>query len=310
MLVFPVGTPLVSWALLLKCRGTLRMRGTNALVDATAFIHHDYEPGFYAWECLEILRRFFFVGVITVALPAGSVGQMFAALIVAITWLLLVTLAKPFKADSDNAIAVSCSFALVVILNITLVFQLADLAEGHEDVMSEWQYDLLKTNEEALSFAMGAFLVFAFLLVVTLIGGQAYLKYLKEKETAEWSVPTLDPPHFQWRPKRGLYTCFLRRVSMHMRPAPCPCPRPCSCSYSCSCVTAPQPLQDGGRFGCTISLRSVPQDAPLPRLPRQLDPLRPAHALLARHRQERRDRHPRLARLPHSPLVRRVMIVV
>ena len=46
-----------------------------------------------AWECLEILRRLFFTGLITVILPAGSARQLFTALIVAITWLLVLMLA-------------------------------------------------------------------------------------------------------------------------------------------------------------------------------------------------------------------------
>ena len=162
-----------------------------------------------------MLRRFFFVGVITVILPVGSARQLFAALIVAVTWLLLLTLAKPFKADSDDAVAVGCSFSLVALLTVAQLFQLADLAEVQEDVMSARRYALIKTNEVALSFAMCGFLVFAFLLVCGMIGGQAYKRYLKDKEAAKWAVPTLDPPYFQWRPKRGMYTCFLRRAASH-----------------------------------------------------------------------------------------------
>ena len=103
----------------------------------------------------------------------------------------------------------ACSFSLVVLLAIAQLFQLADVAEAQEDVMSDAQLSLLNINEVALAFAMGAFLVLAFVLVCGLIGGQAYAEYLKDQEQAKWAVPTLDPPYFQWRPKRGLYTCFL-----------------------------------------------------------------------------------------------------
>ena len=47
------------------------------------------------------------------------------------------------------------------------------------------------------------------LLVVGTISAQAYAEYRKDQETAAWATPTLDPPYYQWRPKRGLYSCFL-----------------------------------------------------------------------------------------------------
>ena len=78
--------PIITTGLLLKCRNALRSGTTNALVDATSFIHHDYERDFYAWEALDILRKFFFVGLITVLFPVGSAAQIFAAL-VALTFL-------------------------------------------------------------------------------------------------------------------------------------------------------------------------------------------------------------------------------
>ena len=48
-----------------------------------------------------------------------------------------------------------------------------------------------------------------------MVGWQAYAGYRKEKESAKWAVPMLDPPYFQWRPKRGVYTCFLRCAATH-----------------------------------------------------------------------------------------------
>ena len=140
---------------------------------ATCNFELDAGPKF-AHAALRI-RRFFFVGVITVIFPSGSARQLFAAVIAAMTWLLFLTLSKPFKAESDDAVAVACAFSLVVLLAIAQLFHLAQLAEVQEDVMSKWQYDLLSSNSVVLSFVMGGFLLFVFFLVCGMIGGQACL---------------------------------------------------------------------------------------------------------------------------------------
>ena len=57
-------------------------------------------------QALEILRKFFFVGLITVIFPVGSSRQLFVAGLAAVAWLFLVMLCQPFKLGSDNAIAV------------------------------------------------------------------------------------------------------------------------------------------------------------------------------------------------------------
>ena len=54
--------------------------------------------------------------------------------------------------------------------------------------------------------------------------------------------------------------------------------------------------------GQLLEHRLPPVRGPL-RLPRLVDALRLADTILPRHRQKRRDHHPRLARLPHAALV-------
>ena len=44
--------------------------------------------------------------------PVGSARQLFTGLIVAMVWLLLLVLTKPFKALSDDAVAVSSPHVL------------------------------------------------------------------------------------------------------------------------------------------------------------------------------------------------------
>ena len=106
----------------------------------------------------------------------------------------------------------SCSLSLVILLLCAQLFKLADLPR----LMSPSQHDLLQIDEVALAVAMMIFILSAFFLVGVLIGLQAYLSYLKDKQERKWAVPTLDPPYFQWRPKRGLYTCFLSHYKMEV----------------------------------------------------------------------------------------------
>ena len=82
--------------------------------SATSFIHSDFKTSHYRYlrEILEILRKLFFLGLITVILPIGSAMQLFASQLVAITWLLVLFVCRPFKSVVDNAVAVGCSFSL------------------------------------------------------------------------------------------------------------------------------------------------------------------------------------------------------
>ena len=72
ILLYPVGTLLLSGALLLAIRGAVTAGKSNPLLTATAFLHDEFTVEFYWWEVLEMIRRLVLVGFAVFVMP-GSV---------------------------------------------------------------------------------------------------------------------------------------------------------------------------------------------------------------------------------------------
>ena len=62
LLVWPIGMPLIFLLVLFPIRKALRQRRKTIMVQATAFLHKEYEPTFFWWEIVTLMQRLILTG--------------------------------------------------------------------------------------------------------------------------------------------------------------------------------------------------------------------------------------------------------
>ena len=118
--LYPIGNTLLFGALLFFARDSIVRNRPTKLSTSIAFLYREYRTAFLFWEVIEMVRRVIFVGVF-VAFRQGTVEQLAYATISAVLFLALQMLSAPFKATTDEFMAVMCNLALAVFF-ITCVF--------------------------------------------------------------------------------------------------------------------------------------------------------------------------------------------
>ncbi|KAL1515069.1 hypothetical protein AB1Y20_004134 [Prymnesium parvum] len=112
--VWPVGMPLLFSAVLLMCRASIRLGQTTRLVRVTAFLHREYDKAFYWWEVIFLLQRIVLVGF--VQWIVHPTHRLLFAFVVALAYLIILLLAKPYKRTDVCIIAYSSQAATAIIL--------------------------------------------------------------------------------------------------------------------------------------------------------------------------------------------------
>ncbi len=107
--VYPVGVPLLYLILLLAARKALSNEEETRLSAALGFLHREYEPRYFWWEVLEILKKLMLVGFMAVVVP-GSVYQLVIAMMISLALLLLTAVAAPYRSDVHDFLALGSSF--------------------------------------------------------------------------------------------------------------------------------------------------------------------------------------------------------
>lgn len=99
--VYLIGLPLCTFILLFKNRKKLR---SPAIESKYGVLYRQYEHEWYWWECLLMLEKCFLTGAM-VAIAPGSPIQLLIALIVCVSYVLLVVYAGPYKGAMEDRLA-------------------------------------------------------------------------------------------------------------------------------------------------------------------------------------------------------------
>merc|ERR1712023_245924 len=118
-----------AWQALLTERPT-------ALSRALSFLVKDYEPAYFWWELLEAWKKLFLVGFMVLIMP-GEVEQLVIAFLVSLVYMLLVSVAQPFKEGGDDFFAKACGFALAFIFFVSVLLKQGVLTEAVEESLTE-----------------------------------------------------------------------------------------------------------------------------------------------------------------------------
>ena len=121
IILYPVGLLLLTAALLFASRAAIRTKRPTTLSCAIAFLHREYEPQFFWWELVEMLRRLVLVGLMV--LVQGSMMQIVVGTLLSAAFLLFQVQASPYLELSDDFLASVCSFFLVVVVVCSYAFK-------------------------------------------------------------------------------------------------------------------------------------------------------------------------------------------
>lgn len=115
MLLWPIGMPIVFLLLLFRSRKAIQSRRPNALSNAIKFLHKEYEPAFFWWEPLEMMRKLFLTGFLLVLVedPEKDFKRIFVATLVSLIFMLLTALARPFRSEANDFFCVGVHLVLV-----------------------------------------------------------------------------------------------------------------------------------------------------------------------------------------------------
>jgi len=144
--------PICYIALLLPVGKALRHKRATRLVHATSFLHREYESQWFLWEPVFLIQRLVLVGYVQLIPDTYSFIRLSAALMVIIAYLIVLMMAKPYKADDVDLTAIASQSALTCIFfsalclklfqeldELELVSNINGLAERTLGFGSQWQ---------------------------------------------------------------------------------------------------------------------------------------------------------------------------
>ena len=211
IVVYPIGLLVLNAALLTKARHTIRSREPSVFTIATAFLHREYEPHFFWWELVEMGRRFVLVGLLI--LYQDTMMQLILGTLLAATFLLVQLVASPYKETTDDLLASSSSFCLVVLFLVSIIFKYEALT-GIDDirgVLSSEQKGLYVLSSLSLTLvalaAVGGAIFLSMVIFVVQVGAEgerlrrearnAMARRLRWQESGnEVEPPPIEADHF------------------------------------------------------------------------------------------------------------------
>ena len=122
--------------LILSSRHAILDDKPTSLSKALSFLVRDYSPVFMWWELVMLWRQLYLIGFALLVMM-GTVQQLVISFLVALVYMLLVSVATPFKDEGDNYFAQACSFALAATFLFVLVLKFGELAEAVRDMAKE-----------------------------------------------------------------------------------------------------------------------------------------------------------------------------
>ena len=128
--IWPLGLPLCYFILLQGCQRDFSRRAQTPLVAATELLHKEYKPTFYWWELLSLLQRLILTGFVLLIDEEKGLVRMNAGVMVALLYLVILLLVRPYKRPDNNFIAIATQFSVVCVLfSATLLRMYYDISE-------------------------------------------------------------------------------------------------------------------------------------------------------------------------------------
>ena len=172
--LYPCGISALYIALMLCARRAILDEKSTSLSVALGFLTQDFEPAYFWWELLEAWKKLFLVGFLQLAAQPGSLEQLTLGFLLSIIYLLLVSVAQPFKDDGDDAFGKACAFALTCLFYFSGVLKVGVLTEDVESTLSPrlsqlYSFDGTFVTVSMIVSVLSALLLAALMTVIQLI---------------------------------------------------------------------------------------------------------------------------------------------
>ena len=179
--IYPLGLLMLNATLLFLAREAITTQRPTKLSRCIGFLHNEYELYFFWWEIIEMLRRFVLVGMMVLA--QGSMMQLILGILTSAAFMLFQVQASPYKELTDDLLASSATFTLVVMFTCATAFKYAELTglEGLWPILTHEQRQLYIPNDAILTLFMlacslGALILSALIFLVQLSAEGARLR--------------------------------------------------------------------------------------------------------------------------------------
>ena len=115
LVIWPIGMPLIYMLVLFPSRQALRQGRRTRMVQATAFLHKEYNPTFFWWEIVTLTQRLVLTGWVLLIPIENDAWRIFLGLLTTIGYLSLLQFVQPYKRKSFNTLAIAVQFSLVCV---------------------------------------------------------------------------------------------------------------------------------------------------------------------------------------------------
>ena len=115
LLIWPIGMPLIYMLVLFPNRQALRQGRKTRMVQATAFLHKEYNPTVFWWEIVTLQQRLILTGWVLLIPIENDVWRIFLGLLTTIGYLSLIQFVQPYKRKGFNTLATAAQFSLVCV---------------------------------------------------------------------------------------------------------------------------------------------------------------------------------------------------
>merc|ERR1740139_2191090 len=136
IMIYPVGISVMYMFAFAYTRPAIRNNRHTKLSQAISFLSQDFEPDYLWWELIESWKKLTLVGFFALLKP-GSILQVISAFVVSVTFLLLISVAMPYKDTSDDYFAKACSYALTMLFFFVTVLKMGVLTEQVDSYLTD-----------------------------------------------------------------------------------------------------------------------------------------------------------------------------
>merc|ERR1740130_1965614 len=128
IVLYPVGIPLLYLLLLISARKAIKKERPTPLSSALSFLHRDFEARMYGWEIAEQFKKLFLVGIM-VRIQNDTIVQLGVAMVFTMIFMLVASIAAPFRKQENDYFAVTCNFLLTAVFLFCIMLKVKTVAE-------------------------------------------------------------------------------------------------------------------------------------------------------------------------------------
>jgi len=210
VLLWPIGIVLLYGGLLASVRRVIiEDLDKTPLFYATSFLHRDFKRGMFWWEIIALIQRTVLTGWLLLIDTDHHFIRLVIAILVVITFLIMLLVSSPYKKRLDHAMAVAVQVLFICIFIGGMVVGLFDdITKDHEGT-SQLAFRVLgvrSADDVVVIMIVVAFMMLAVLAVCLLL--EMYMHVVTVRLEAKFSTCTMDPPKVAWKPL-DIYACFL-----------------------------------------------------------------------------------------------------